>query len=159
MDELRGQVDYLATLLEELKHNGGTGGGYRVPYIPPLPQTIAPPAPTISSPPPAVGAPPPAPPAPLLSLNGPPPPPTNTIATGGKKKFEPVKKEVTWDALEAMVKELVVASDISSSNVPTAVQNYLNTFKEHKDKLEKLVTLYPFLVKKLALKPKSAYCK
>jgi len=55
------------------------------------------------------------------------------------------------------VREQIVQSDVSSSNVAKALANYMSVFKKAKPQLERLVALYPFLIRKLALKPKTAY--
>lgn len=58
--------------------------------------------------------------------------------------------------LEKQLNELIACADISSANVSRAVQAYMKCFgAHHKEALEALVQRYPFLVKKLPLKPKT----
>ncbi len=62
---------------------------------------------------------------------------------------------MTTEELQRAIKQQIECSDITASNVNVAVQNYIKCFSKHKQKLDKLVRVYPFLIKKLPLKPKS----
>ena len=172
--ELRDQVDYLVTLLQTAPQ-GVHPGLLHSPaspvnpmfsshlYIQPAPfsptspanspSTIAPGAP----PPPPPSPPPPPPPAapPGPTVKGDTPLPSPKSKPGAKAVSEP--KEFTLEELEAKVREQILQSDVSSSNVTKAVANYMAVFKNCKPRLERLVLLYPFLIRKLALKPKTAY--
>lgn len=69
----------------------------------------------------------------------------------------PGKREPTPEEIEKQLRELISCSDLSSANVPTAVETYLKCFVSHKEALKSMVQRYPFLIKKLPLKPKSAF--
>jgi hypothetical protein len=105
--------------------------------------------------------PPPPPPLP------PPPPPMGTtlldhgsIAIGAVplKKIE--KKPKSRDQLQKELSSLIDESDIIPINRPKAVENFMKMFPEKYNKiLEQIISNYPFLIRKIPLKPKTIFEK
>jgi len=135
------------------------------PPPPPAPglQTSPPPPPmpglqTPPPPPPMPGLQTPPPPPPMPGLQTPPPPPSQATAT--KRNAPQARKELTVEEIKKQVRELIECSDISAANVPLAVETYMKAFKDkYRQDLENMVRRYPFLIKKLPLKPKTGkYC-
>jgi len=128
-------------------------GGALASEAPPVrPELVAPP------PPPAPGLQTSPPPPPMPGLQTPPPPPSQATAT--KRNAPQARKELTVEEIKKQVRELIECSDISAANVPLAVETYMKAFKDkYRQDLENMVRRYPFLIKKLPLKPKTGkYC-
>jgi len=140
-------------------------GGALASEAPPVrPELVAPPPPpapglqTSPPPPPMPGLQTPPPPPPMPGLQTPPPPPSQATAT--KRNAPQARKELTVEEIKKQVRELIECSDISAANVPLAVETYMKAFKDkYRQDLENMVRRYPFLIKKLPLKPKTGkYC-
>eukprot|EP01116_Phalansterium_solitarium_P023328 TRINITY_DN80_c1_g1_i1.p1 TRINITY_DN80_c1_g1~~TRINITY_DN80_c1_g1_i1.p1 ORF type:complete len:475 (+),score=167.53 TRINITY_DN80_c1_g1_i1:127-1551(+) len=94
----------------------------------------------------------------------PPPPPPGSgpkVAIGSIPLRRQEKKARTRDELEQAVRTLVQQSDVTDSNKPRAVANFLQAFPDPKANaaLETLVTSYPFLVRSMPLQPKSCFSR
>jgi len=104
------------------------------------------------------GAPPPPPP---------PPPPGNeaisirpSIAIGTISLMKKEKKPMSRSELEKSVRELVNDSDIMQQNREKVAENFVKAFPiKNNNILEQLVTHYPFLVRKMPLKPLTCYSR
>lgn len=152
------QMAQVATMLEQMQKSGAP---FSIPVLPqgviiPPQSLLAPPNvnTTFAAPPPP--APPPLPPAAPSSAPAPPPPPSPGMPSAkATSRNVQIKKEATLQELEKQLREIISCSEISSGNVPKAVQIYLKCFGEHKEALDTLVHRYSCLIKKLPLKPKS----
>lgn len=162
VDELRNYMAQVSAVLEQMRGAGVTTTMHLPPPFfppPPPPSSGALPPPRLQEPSsctaPPIAAPPPPPPP---SFAPPPPPPPGLggpLPIAGRNA--PGKREPTPEEIEKQLRELISCSDLSSANVPTAVETYLKCFVSHKEALKSMVQRYPFLIKKLPLKPKSAF--
>eukprot|EP01117_Protostelium_nocturnum_P006650 TRINITY_DN2394_c0_g2_i1.p1 TRINITY_DN2394_c0_g2~~TRINITY_DN2394_c0_g2_i1.p1 ORF type:complete len:460 (+),score=206.00 TRINITY_DN2394_c0_g2_i1:80-1381(+) len=100
-----------------------------------------------------------------VGLPPPPPPPLPgqlpQIKAMGTILLKPKIHIKTRKEIESDLESLINDSDLLDLNKPKAVANFLRSFPEKSEKhaklLEKLVTDYPFLIKRFPLQPKTCY--
>jgi len=130
---------------------------------PPSGSVIGPPVsprpPVAPVPPPPASASPSPPPPPSAPAPPPPPPPALGMPLPKKKVVKPKDEPLTQEQLINLIREKISLSEIFPENIDPAVNMYISKFAKKQEDLEKLVKLYPFLIKALPTDPKGAYVR